>query len=38
LNLEHYLKRSYEIAKKTIKEAVEISKKLGKDCFVVLVV
>ena len=33
-----YLKRSYEIAKKTIKEAVEISKKLGKDCFVVLVV
>ena len=31
-------KRSYEVAQKAIKEAIEISNKLGKDCLVTLVV
>ena len=31
-------RRSYEVAQEAIKEAVEISNKLGKDCLVTLVV
>ena len=30
--------RSYEVAQKAIKEALEVSNKLGKDCLVTLVV
>ncbi|MEM0941782.1 MAG: Imm40 family immunity protein [Bacteroidota bacterium] len=33
-----YSKRSYEVAKKAINEAVKVSQELGKDCLVVLVV
>ncbi len=37
-NDAEYCIRSYEVAKKSIKEAFEISVKLEKDCLVVLVV
>ncbi|MBK9337909.1 MAG: hypothetical protein IPM98_15730 [Lewinellaceae bacterium] len=33
-----YSKRSYEVAKKAINEAVEVSQKLGRDCLIVIVV
>jgi hypothetical protein len=35
---EDYLVRSYKVARQAIEKAIEISKKLKKDCFFVLVV
>ncbi|MDH6356076.1 thiamine monophosphate kinase [Dysgonomonas sp. PH5-45] len=35
---ESYVNRSYEVAKKGILEAVKVARKLGKECYIVLVI
>jgi len=37
-NQNAYCKRSYEKAKDSIFEAFDVAKKLGKECYIVLVV
>jgi hypothetical protein len=35
---EEYVKRSYDLAEKSIQQAAEVAKKLGKKCYIVLVI